>query len=280
MTIILDGYTAIDVYRAIGFPLKNDGSFNVPTEDPSGGGIQDLWEGVEFLAPVGLDFSLGEPRSIPVVAQGQVQTTFNLPSTDAKTAVLRAAYEKMTTDVQLTSTKIDTIGAMKAMGIDNNKSGQESLMAFMISQLQSHDEDGNSIWANVLLNRTRIKPNRPSFTADPLAKEYLMTLSRSTKRMWGESYSENTHGRMEDIGDVVLSQDKLNIGLWVGNGEYTSFNLPTDKLAVTSARAKVWDVATGAARAGAWDVATNSAVFTPSVLLADNAVLFVTYEYQ
>ncbi len=280
MTITLDGYTAIDVYRAIGFPLNNDGTFNIASEDASGGGVQDLYEGVEFLAPVGLDFSLGEPRSIPVVAQGQVQTTFNLPSTDPKTAVLRAAYEKFSVDATLTDTLVDTIASMKAMGIDNNKSGQERMMAFLISQLQSHDEDGNSIWANVLLNRARIKPNRPNFSADPMAKEYLMTLSRSTKRVWGETYAENTHGRTEDIGDVILSQDKLNCGVWMGNGEYTTFNLPADKPAVTSARAKVWDVATGAARAGTWDAANDSLVFTPTVLLADNAFLFVTYEYE
>lgn len=279
MTITLDGYTAIDLYRAVAFPLNNDGTFDLPTEDPSGGGIQDLYEGVEVPAPVGLDFSLGEPRQIPVVAQGQVQTTFNLPSTDAKTATLRGAYEKLSVDSTMTNTLVDTIGAMKAMGIDNDKQGQEKLMAFAVSQLQAHDESGNSIWANVLLHRTRVKPNRPSLASDPLAKEYLMTLSRSQKRMWGETYTENTHGRTEDIGDVILSQDKLGMGIWVGNGEYTTFNLPADRPAITSARAKVWDVATGGARAGNWDVATGSTVFTPTSLLADNAVLFVTFEY-
>lgn len=274
MTITLDGYTAIDIYIAKGFLLNNDGSFN--TDDVDGA---NLFEGIDFLAPVGLDFSLGEPRSIPVVAQGQVQTTFNLPSTDPKTAILRAAYEKFSVDKTLTGTKVDTIGAMKAMGIDNNKSGQEKLMAFMVSQLQSHDEDGNSIWANVLLNRTRIKPNRPNLSSDPLAKEYSMTLSRSTKRIWGESYSETTHGRTEDIGDVVLSQDKLNVGIWLGDNVITAFDLPAAKPAITSDRAKVWDFATGAARAGAWDNAEDALTFTPTVKPGVGEVLIVTYEY-
>jgi len=279
MAITLDGYTAIDVYRAVGFVLNNDGTFDLPTEDPSGGGIQDLYEGIAFPAPVGLEFSLGEIRSIPVIAQGQVQTTFNLPSTDAKTAKLSGAYEKLSVDAALTGTVIDTIGAMKAMGIDNDKQGQEKLVAFAIAQLQSHDESGNTIWSNILLHRTRIKPNRPSLSADPLAREYLRTLSRSQKRMWGDSYVEGTHGRTEDIGDVILPQDNLALGIWVGNNEYTTFNLPTDKPAVTSARAKVWDVTTGAARAGTWDAVTSSAVFTPTVKPADGDILFVTYEY-
>lgn len=280
MTITLDGYTAIDVYRAVGFPLNNDGTFDVPSEDPSGGGVKTLYEGIEFLAPVGLEFSLGEPRSIPVVAQGQVLTTFNLPSTDAKTATLTAAYEKYSVDTALTDTKIDTVGGMKLMGIDNNKSGQEKLFGFYISQLQAHAESGDSMWASVMLNRVRIKPNRPNFTSDPLAKQFSMTLSRSTKRLWGQTYSEVTHGRTSDVGDSILSEYKLNMGVWIGNAEYTSFDLPADKLAVTSAKATVYDFATGAARAGTWDASTNALTFTPSVLLADNAALFVVYEHE
>lgn len=280
MTITLDGYTAIDLFRTVGFPLDTDGTFIIPTEDASGGGRQDLYEGIEFLAPVGLDFSLGEQRSIAVVAQGQVKTTFNLPSTDPKTAVLRAAYQKFSTDATLTDTLVDTIGEMKLMGIDNDKSGQEKLMALFTAQLQAHDEDGNSIWAGVMLHRVRIKPNEPNYTSDPMAKEYTMTLSRSTKRVWGETYSEVTHGRTQDIGDRILAKDKIGMGVWMGNGEYTTFNLPADKPAVTSARAKVWDVTTGATRAGAWDASTNALVFTPTVMPADGALLFVTYEYE
>jgi len=162
---------------------------------------------------------------------------------------------------------LSTVHGYKVLIIDNDKQGQEKLIAFAVSQLQSHDESGNSIWSNILLHRTRIKPNRPSLTADSMEKEYMMTLSRSQKRMWGETYTANTHGRTEDIGDVILSQDKLALGIWVGNNEYTTFHLPVDKLAVTSARAKVWDVATGAVRAGTWDVATNSAVYPSSVIV-------------
>ncbi len=277
MAIVLDGYTAIDVFRAVGFPLNNDGSFYV-TEDASGG-LQDLYEGVEFLAPTGIDFNLGDQRNIPVVAQGQVKTTFGLPSIEAKTATLHAAYEKLSVDTLLTSTKVDTIGSMQATGIDNDKSGQERLFGFFVSQLQAHDENGDGMWASVLLHRVRIKPNRPSMTDSPMTKQYSMTISRSSKRLWGEEFTENAHGRTEDVGDVILSQDKLAMGVWMGNGSYTSFNLPTDKPAITSARAKVWDVQTGAARTGTWDNASNATEFTPTVTLADGDFLFVTYEY-
>lgn len=280
MTITLDGYTALDVYRVAGFPLNNDGTFDAD-EDLCGGGIQDLYEGLPFLAPTGLDFNLGAPRLIPVVAQGQVQVTFQLPSIDAKTATLRAAFEKLSLDAKLTGTKVDTpFGTAKALGIDNEKSGQEILMGLMISQLQAKDDGGNLMWANVILHRATIKPNRPSMTDTPMAKEYNLALSRSLMRLWGEAYTEATHGRTEDIGDVILTSYKLGVGIWIGNGEYTDFNLPAGKLAYDTSEAKVWDVATGAARAGAWDASTDAEVFTPTVLVPDDTVLFVTWQYK
>ena len=163
MTITLDGYTAIDLAFAKGFALNNDGTFDFSElEDPSGGGIQEAYEGEEFLAPTGLEFNLGAPRQIPVVAQGQVQTTFQLPSVDAKVATLRAAYEKFSTDALITNTKVDTVGAAKLVGIDNDKSGQEKLMALLVSQLQGHDTDDLTIWASVLLHRVRICPYQVS----------------------------------------------------------------------------------------------------------------------
>jgi hypothetical protein len=280
MTITLDGYTAIDMHRTFGFLLNNDGTLEVPTEDPSGGGVRTLYEGIEFLAPTGLEVNLGAPRQIPVVAQGTVQTTFLLPSIDAKTATLRAAYEKLSVDAALTGTKIDTIGEAKAMAIDSDKVGQERLLALITSQLQAHSEEENNVWANVMFNRVRIKPNRPNIGAEPMAKEYAMSVSRSTKRPWGETYTEATHGKLKDVGDVILSEYKFNVGFWVGNGAYTTFFLPTNRPALTSAKAKVWDFETGAARAGAWNAAENADTFTPSVLVPDGRVLMVSYEYE
>jgi len=153
------------------------------------------------------------------------------------------------------------------------------LMAFITSQLQAHDVDDLSIWATVLLHRTRIKPSRANMTDSPMEKEYTMSLGRSTKRVWGETYSQSTHGRREDVGDFILSENKWAIGLWYGNNVITAFNLPSDKPAITSAKAKVWDFTTGAARAGAWDAAVDAVTFTPTVKPPDGLAMFVTWEY-
>ena len=273
----IDIYTALDVNRVVAFPLNNDGSFNL-TEDLCGGGVQDLYEGVQFEGPVGFDVSFGAPRQIPVVAQGQVQATFILPSIEARTGILRCAYDKLTLSAMLSGLVVDTIGEAKAISEDTDRSGQETLVGLFLQQLQAKDGDGSLIWRSDVVNRATIVPSPTNYSAEVMVKEYNIAMSRSSKRLWGETYSLVTHGHLEATKDIILSAYQYNIGVWMGNGEYTTFNLPTGKPTKTTAKTKVWDFTTGAARAGTWDAATGGMVFTPTVMPADGAVLVCTYE--
>lgn len=275
----IDIYTALDVHRVVAFPLNNDGTFSVD-EDASGGGRQDLYEGVEFEGPVGFDVSFGAPRQIPVVAQGQVQATFILPSIEARTGVLRCAYDKLTLSAMLAGLSVDTIGEAKALPEDTDKSGQETLVALLLQQLQAKDDDGALVWRSDVVHRATVVPSPTGYSAEVMVKEYNIAMSRSSKRMWGESYALGTHGCEEATKDVVVSSYKWNIGVWIGNNEYTTFNLPAGKPAKTSAKAKVWDFATGAARAGSWNASTDATTFTPTVKPPDNLVMVVCYEHE
>ena len=275
----IDQFTAIDSHRYIAFPLTNAGAFDL-SEDLCGGGVQELYEGVEFIAPTAFDLTLGAPRAIPVIAQGQVWTTFQLPSIDPKTGVLRTAYDKLSLHALLADTLVDTVGEAKLTGIDTDHAGQEKLVGLFLTQLQAHDEAGNNVNVSTILNRVRIVPNWPGYNDAAMIKEYQLSLSRSTKRLWGETYTEVTHGHTSSVGDRVVSQYKFNMGAWMGNAEYTTFNLPSDKKSRTAASCKVWDFVTGATRAGSWDAATDASVFTPSVLVADGTVLVCSYEYE
>jgi hypothetical protein len=275
----LDKYDAIDIYRVVAYPLNNDGTFDL-TEDLCGGGVQDLYEGIEFEAPTSFEMNFGTPRQVPVLAQGQVQDTFMLPSIDPKTAILRTAYDYQTLQALLTNTKVDTVGASKWVGMDTDQAGNEKLVGLLLSQLQAHDESGNTVWHNYVLNRARIMPNHPGFSDAVNVKEYNMALSRSSKRLFGDTYTLATHGYEEAVGNDGLSEYKFNIGIWMGNGEYTTFNLPSGKPARVTSAAKVWDQTTGATRAGAWDAATDALVFTPTVMPADGTIMVVTYEYD
>ncbi len=274
----LDIYTAIDVYRVIAFALNNDGTFDLTEDDY--GGVQDLYQGVEFAHPTSFDVSFGAPRQIPVVAQGQVQATFLLPSIEAKTGILRTAYDKLTLNAMLSGVSVDTIGGGKYIPEDTDKSGTEKLVALLLSQLQAKDDDGSLMWRNDLVHRATIVPSPTSYADTPMVKEYNLAMSRSSKRFWGETYTLVTHGCTEASKDVGITSNKLNIGVWMGNGSYTTFNLPSTKKANDTANAKVWQYSTGTARAGSWDASTDAQVFTPTVLLPDGEVLVILYEYD
>ncbi len=273
----IDQYTAIDSHRYIAFPLLNDGTFDL-TDDACGGGVIHLYEGVEFIAPTAFDLNLGAPRAIPVIAQGQVWTTFQLPSIDAKTGVLRTAYDKLSLHALLADTLVDTVGEAKLVGIDTDHAGQEKLVGLLLTQLQAHDEAGNNVNVSTLLNRVRIVPNWPGYNDAAMVKEYQLSLSRSTKRLWGETYSETTHGHTSSVGDKVISQYLWTMGVWQGNNVDTVFFLPADKPSRSAGSAKVWDFATGAARAGTWNTARTR--FTPNVKPPDGITMVCTYEYE
>src|SRR3990167_4512044 len=266
----IDIYTALDVNRVAAFPLNNDGSFDLSSVNLCAtNGVQDLYEGVEFAGPVGFDVSFGAPRQIPVVAQGQVQATFILPSIEPRTGVLRCAYDKLTLDAMLAGLSVDTIAEAKAYPEDTDKSGQETLVALLLQQLKAKDDDGSLVWRSDVIHRATIVPSPTGYSAEVMVKEYNLAMSRSSKRMWGESYSLATHNCLEATKDVVISSYQWNIGVWCGDNVLTTFNLPTGKPAKTSAKAKVWNFVSGAAEAGTWNATDDATVFTPTVKPAD-----------
>jgi hypothetical protein len=276
----LDILTALDVYRIKAFPLNSDGSFLISAEDPSGGGLQDAFEGFLFEGPISFDVNFGAARQIPIIAQGQVQDTFILPSIDPKTGVIRTAYDKLTLNQLLTGNLITTVGLAKVIDEATNREGQEQLVALWLQQLMAHDEAGLTVWRTDVIHRARLVPSPTGYSDTPMQKEYNIAMSRSTKRAWGEPYSVVTHGHTEAVKSQAITSNVWDLIIWEGNGEYTFHDLPIDKPAVTSSTAKVWDMTTGAARAGAWNTPTGATRFTPSVPLEANRQLAVTYEYE
>lgn len=271
----LDTSWGLDIYRVVLFPLFTSGI--------NKGGIQavdeNAYEGVEVPGPTSFEFSFGSPRSIPNVSQGRVNDTIVLPSIDPKTAVMRCSYSSQTLNAMLSGLKVTTVGAAKVVEEGTDKEGQEIQCALLLSQLVSHDDDGNVVWVTELCPKATLVPSPVNYNADALVKEYTIGLSQSPKRMWGEALSLATHGCTRAVKSQVVSNGRFNVIGWLGDCVATAFVLPTDKPALTSAGAKVWNFATGAAVTGTWDHATNATTFTPTVTPDALDLLICTYEY-
>jgi hypothetical protein len=265
----LDIVTAIDVYRVVAFPLASDGS--LPSVDNS------AYEGVEFSGPVSFELNLGAPRTIPVVAQGRVLDTFLLPSIEAKTGTLRCAYDVQTLNALLTGVNQTTVGEAKVVDEGTNKEGQEILVGLLLQQLQAHNESGLTVWRTDIIPRARLSPSNPPMNAETLVKEYTMVAASSSKRLWYETLTTATHGCTSAHKQNVLTEYKLNIVGWTGDGAETTFNFPADKPPSENAKVKVFNFTTGVEVAGALNVYPE---WVASVAPASGAKLAAVYEYE
>lgn len=271
----LDTSWGLDIYRVVLFPLFTSGN--------NKGGIKAVdetaFEGFEVPGPTSFEFSFGNPRTIANTSQGQVNDTIILPSLDPKTGVLRCSYNSQELNALLTGVSITTVGAAKVMDEGTSQEGQEIQCGILLQQLVSHDDSGNVVWVSEVCPRATLVPSPVNYNENALVKEYNIGLSKSTKRLWGETLTMAIHKCTKAIKSNVVSDNKFNVIGWLGDNVATDFTLPADKVAKTSAAAKVWNFYTGVEETGVWDASTEALTFTPTVKPALDELLICTYEW-
>jgi len=271
----LDTAWGLDIYRVVLFPLITSGT--------NKGGIsavdESAYEGLEVPGPVSFEFNFGNPITIANTSQGRVNDTIILPSKDPKTGVMRCSYNSQTLNAMLTGVNITTVGAAKVMEDGTSREGQEIQCGLLLQQLVSHDDDGNVVWVSEVCPKATLVPSPVNYNENALVKEYNIALSQSPKRLWGETLTIATHNCTKAVKSNVISDDKFNVIGWLGDNVATEFTLPADKVAKTSAAAKVWNYYTGVEETGAWDASINADTFTPTVKPAAGELLICTYEW-
>lgn len=271
----LDTYWGLDIERVVLFPLFTSGV--------NKGGIAAVsdaaFEGYDAPGPVSLEFSFGNPRTIPNVSQGKVNDTIILPSVEAKSGVLRSSYDSQTLNALLSDTKITTMGLSKVFPEGTNREGEEIQCAMVVNRLVSHTDTGDLVHASEVFGKVTLVPRKTNFSDAALQKEYTIGFSQPTKYAWGETLSLATHGCTKATNALLLSDNYFNMIGWLGDCIDTTFELPADKPALTSSSAKVWNYVTGAAVAGTWNLSDLATVFTPTVTPDSTDLLICTYEY-
>lgn len=272
MTISGIGW-GVDVYRATFFPIRSDGGIDAPGYPIA---AEVAYEGLEFSRPKSLTLNLGAPRAITNVAQGRVQDTIYLPSTDAKTGEFHLSNIDLETFAELSGVKTRTVGLGLGMPFGTDKQGLEIDGIFLISQLAFHDNDGVTNWNNYILPRTRAVVTMPSFNENAIDVLVSLSLSPAKKHIWGEALSETNDGALEMTGYNHITAQRFNVVAWVGDGSETIFLLPANRQAASTFATsfKVYNYATGATVAG-----TPAAdKFTAGAAPADEALLIGLYE--
>lgn len=244
MTISGIGW-GVDVYRATFYPITSTGAIDHPGYPAMA--VSDAYEGLPFSRPKSLTLNLGAPRAITNVAQGRVQDTIYLPSTDAKTGEFHLSNIDLPTFADLSGVKTRTVGDGMAMPFGTDKQGLEIDGIFLISQLAFHDDDGVTNWNNYILPRTRAIVTMPSFNENAIDVTVSLSLSPAKKHIWGQSLTEGTDGALEFTGLNHITPERFHVVAWLADGVEDTFLFPADKQAVASYATSftLWDYAAG-----------------------------------
>lgn len=239
MTPILPiGVWGTDVYRAAAWLLNSDGSPAAP--DTS------VYSGLDFHGVQDFIPSTPSPRSVIGLAQGMVMDTIYLPSNTARTATMHTLYDLMSENAVLAGVKRVSEGGLDYVPTDTDKEGQEPLVALLVSQLISHDDEGLSLWHSYFYPRARVIPSQ-MVAMNQNASQYLynISLSRSKKLFWGPALSVATQGTKQAGGFDIVTTDRLDFAVFKADGVVDDFLFDTDKQCVNHADVKVWDYAAG-----------------------------------
>lgn len=265
--------TGLDLWNVKFFPLNSSGFINAPGYPVA---AETPYEGLELPKPKTLQPNLGTPRTIPVVAQGRVQTTFILPPIDAKTIECHLAYMDLDVFAELSRVKVRTIGGARVMAAGTNKQGFELPGMLIVQQLVSHDDSDNDVFTGYVFPRVKASVTYPAFNENPIDITLTMSVGKSKSNFLGEAMTEGTDGATEASMFPFASKGLRNIVAWVGDGSETIFLLPDDAQANAdfADTFKVYNMTTGAVVAGT--PAADS--FTAGGAPTDGDVLIGWYE--
>ncbi len=265
-----------DVYRAVFFPINTAGGVNVPGyPDPA----NEPYEGLEFTGPKNLALNLGAPRPVVNVSQGRVNDTIYLPSIEAKSAEFHLSYIDQVTFAALSAVKTRVIGGGRGMPVGTDKQGLEIGGTFLISQLVFHDGDGVTQWHSYIIPRTRAIVQWPSFDENPTDVTVTLSLSKSTKHVWGQSLSEANDGATSMHAWDHMTWDRFNIVAWLADGVEDTFLFPADKPALDNYATtfELWDYNAGTEVTAGITKSTTGVEYLSAP--ADGKLLIALYEY-
>lgn len=264
----------IDVWKATFFPYNTQGVLDLP-EYPTP--AETPYEGIQLQKVKTLAPNIGVPRQIAVVAQGGVQTTFNLPSIDPQTIEAHLAYADLDVYADLTGVIARTIGGATVVPIGTNKVGFEKKGILIVSALAAHTADDDSdVWYTNIFTSVKASFQWAAFNENPADVTVNFAMGPKTKSVWGEALAENTDGASKAVGHAVLTWGQLNLVAWLADGAETTFLLPSDKqsLDTYADTFKVYNLSTGAAVAGT----PGAANFVAGVAPAASVPLLGWYE--
>lgn len=258
----------VDLYRAVVFPLNADGTFMTEADGST-------YEGLQFEGSRAFDVTPAEAREIVNYGDGRVKDTIYLAPNTAHKAELRVGYEHMSINAALQGVSTFEVGEKVFLPYGTDQQGNEPVVALLLSQM-AHDDAKLKKWRNWIIPRAQCLPLPSSFGDAATEQRYQITMNPSTVTMWNLPLTIVDHGCTESALISAMSEGRMNIIMWEGDGVYDNeITLPVNKPATAVGKMTLHNLTTGAAvSAGITKTTTNVTFASPP-----NYPVLVLYEY-
>lgn len=224
--------TGLDIWKVKFFPLDSNGLIAVPGYPTP---ATTPYQGLELPKPKTLQPNLGTPRTIAVVAQGRVQTTFILPPIDPKSIECHLAYIDLDVFAQLSKVKVRTVAGARMMPAGTNKQGLELQGMLLVQQLVGHDDNDLDVFVGYVVPRVKASVTWMAFNDTPIDVTLTMSVGKSKKHaILGSAMTEADDGATEAAMFPFVSFGPRNIVAWLGDNSEDTFLLPDDAQAAES----------------------------------------------
>lgn len=258
----------VGLRRAVVFPLNSDGSLKAVDEN--------VYEGLEFEGPRAFEVTFPESRRIVNPGNDRVRDVIFLPPTEAITAVLRVGFDHHEINAALMNTEQFFVGESSMVGYGTDKQGYEPDVALLLMQI-AHDETKLTRYRYFMIPRAKAVPSPGQFGENATEIAYNIAISPSTMQIWGVEFTEEDNGMTEAALIDGMSEGRINIVAWVGDGTTTDFDFPTDKPAISAGKICVFDFAAGTEITSGVTKEVDDLTF--AVAPTANKLIVAKYEY-
>ena len=229
------------------------------------------YEGLQIQGSTAFDLTLPDARKITGLGEDGVTQVVFLPPNDGATGKLHVEAADPNLAAMLDSTKVSSVGEISMLGIATDKQGFEPQVGLMLYQAARGLLTGAVYWHTYFIPSAQVVRKAGAMVADKAATEYQVAPNRTTKHLWGTSFSAAVEGFLSAQILEAWSNYPLRVAAFVADGTVVDFSFPTGTPAIQTTGIKVWkngvEVTTGITKT------TSKVTFTTAPTTGDTIVV-------
>mgnify|MGYP007100091999 CR=1 FL=1 len=199
-----------------------------------------VYEGLQFYGANAFNLAYPDPRKIDHPGDDRLMATDYLPPIESATATIQVSRYDMTLNAYLTGVKTFAEGEQTMMLWGTDAQGDEPTVGLFLYQQSLNAATKIRNWRYYVIPSCRCIPKPSPMSADQTMVEYNVTISPTTKTLWGVTLTDATNGSTEAGIIEGHSEYQPWIAAWRGTNSATEYPFSATKQAKSTAKISVW----------------------------------------